>query len=144
MPTLFLSNSPTSLHSFSLSLQRRNGNWALAASSGIFTGSTVRPLNLQPGVCFPHTLSHSVFLLFLMGMLSTVRQRNLYFALHIYCWMHNFCVFFCFFFTSAATCTVIVTWLPSTVFLNLLILWHFYHCHLFSGILIQTFLTQVF
>lgn len=26
-----------------------------------FTGSTVRPLNLQPGVCLPHTLSHSAF-----------------------------------------------------------------------------------
>lgn len=51
------------------------------------------------------------------------------------------CVFF---FTSAATCTVIVSWLPSAVFLNLLILWHFSRCHLFSGILIQTFIVHIF
>lgn len=58
-------------HSVPLSLAHRSAfiffllseeEWQASVGSQLrnFTGSTVRALNLQPGVCFRHTLSHSV------------------------------------------------------------------------------------
>lgn len=89
MLTLFPSHSPTDLHSFSFSFQRRNGKANVGSQLRNFTGSTVRTLNLQPGVCFPHTCSHSV--LARLNANATVTRRNYSFALNAgKCSMNNF------------------------------------------------------